>query len=92
MTLSTHSLLPGLREARRRYEAGECEDVVIAIDLIWPRVGGNRLAAKKLFREAIGGHAIRDWADALGRTKLEKIAAFDRAIAIAEQEAREAVR
>jgi hypothetical protein len=35
------------------------------------------------FRKAIGGHCIPEWNDTPGRTQVEVVAAFDRAIALA---------
>lgn len=42
--------------------------------------------AEDILRKAIGTNRLADWNDAPGRTQAEVVAAFDKAIALAEEE------
>lgn len=82
-----------LREARKLIKRGWCQNhyakngkccIRGALDVVGG--GGNGTTLAKLMGEAIGDHQLCMWNDAAGRTKAEVLAAFDRAIALAEQQ------
>ena len=51
------------------------------------RVNGHYLENREALRRAMNCDNLVDWNDVLGRTQAEVVAAFDRAIALAEEEA-----
>lgn len=65
------------------YSRGDAYCVVGSLKLREPHFWAHNKATS-IFREVVGS-SLEDWNDAPGRTHAEVLAAFDRAIALAEQ-------
>lgn len=87
-----------LKAARGRIEKGWCQGIGRIVNdngiaIAWCAVGATAQGQEDLGADAdlylecvIGTHAITSWNDAPGRTQAEVIAAFDKAIALAESD------